>query len=786
MKQAGEKAPDAGAQMGLYRQPEVHLGKTERKYTMTDEKTLTKTAAPERRKIVTLEDIGWCAAGLLLELGSSVFSPAPSAAALAAGLVGRSGICTVIGGLAGALLHGFPTAFPGIIALALVFAVRLLPDFNNSRMRAVERALGAMLATFAVRLGEAGSTTELLQVILAALAAGGFTLCVCVLTESSRRRGFDITDTRDCALICTIAAMAFMSLGALDYSVLNIGRLMLGFGMLLVSGRRGLGMCAAVGISGVLGLCAQSQQIGAGGAIFAFAAVAGMVFARCNKIARAVGYVFVCVTAALITGIDEGSWRILLEAAISGAVYALIPAERVNLQDGDFADASVSYMLRERLNFAADAIAGIGAGLESAAETLDKKYRISLEEVPDRAADRCCRSCPNSMVCWGKNYDLWSGEFERLVGLLRAGTASGAEGLTLSQNCGEMCVNPRGVTAAIAAEYSRYVSAKTSERRIRELRRIYVDQLEGVRDILHDMGNAKGEIKCACRYRAAERRAEKVLREAGVELPQAFIMFDRRGKLRFEAYGATEPRVTYDYLGTLLSRGLGRELDIPQVSGGGGRYRLTAAEKPKFSAKVGAYQIPRGNNRVCGDCYEYFTDSAGVMYVILSDGMGSGSRARVDSAMACSVLSKLIKCGVSMKTALETVNTVLMVKSADESFATLDICRIDLNSGEGVLYKAGAATTYIKSDDKLVRAALSSAPAGLGGQLTVPAQKFTVNKGDVIIMMTDGVVPNEQWLSRELSQRVDPNDLSERIAKAARVEGSRDDDISVVALVMES
>ncbi len=750
---------------------------------MTDEIMTAKTSAPDKRRLVSLEDVGWAAAGLLLELGSSAFSPAPSGAALAAGLSGRSGICVIIGGAVGALLHGFPTAFLGLLALAIVFGVRLIPDFRKPRLKAAIRCAGAGAAAVAVRLGEAGNTTELLQVILAGLAAGIFALCVCLLSDSARRRGYDVADTRDCALTCVIVGMAFISLGALDYSVVNIGRLFLGFAMLVVSARRGLGMCAAVGIPGILGLCANSPEIGAGGAIFVFAAVAGMVFARYNKIVRAVGYVFLCVTAALITGIDEGSWRILAEAAAAGVAFAVLPAGKARLPEGEFADASVSIMLRERLNFAADAISAIGTGLRSAAETLDKKYKVSLDEIPERAADRCCRSCPNSMSCWGKNYDMFSKEFGRLLGLLRAGAS--AETLTLSPECAEICVNPRGVTDAVSAEYSRFVSVKTGERRIRELRRVYVDQLEGVRDILHDMGSAKGEIKCTCRCQAAERRAEKVLRDAGVELPQAFVMFDKRGKLRFEAYGATEPRFTYDYLGTLLSRSIGREMETPQLSGGGGRYRFTAAEKTALSAKVGAYQIPRGANRVCGDCYEYFTDSAGVLYVILSDGMGNGSRARVDSAMACSVLSKLIKCGVSMKTALETVNTVLMVKSADESFATLDICRIDLNSGDGVLYKAGAATTYIKSEDKLVRATLSSTPAGLGGQLTVPAQRFTVGKGDVIVMMTDGVIPDEQWLSRELSQRVEPDELSERIAKAARMEKLRDDDISVIAMVME-
>ena len=82
---------------------------------------------------------------------------------------------------------------------------------------------------------------------------------------------------------------------------------------------------------------------------------------------------------------------------------------------------------------------------------------------------------------------------------------------------------------------------------------------------------------------------------------------------------------------------------------------------------------------------------------------GQRQEARIDSALACSLTSRLIKSGISLSAVLETVNTSLMVKSADESFATLDICRIDLNSGEAVIYKAGAAATYIKSGDRMSR-----------------------------------------------------------------------------------
>lgn len=740
------------------------------------------------KELIT-ENVIWGLAALLLEfgsggvLGTDSFSKAPGGAALAAGLSGNRGLFAMVGGAIGALLHGFPDAVTGLAAIAIVLAARILPDLHNPKIRAAERFLASGIAVFFSQIAQAVKPSDFLELIIASLASALFTVCVCVLSDSAAVRGIDLGEPRDCSLGGIITALGFMSLGALDYSAVNVGRLLLGFVLLTVTAKRGLSRCAVIGISAVFGLCAVEPGIGAGAALLAFSAMASSVFIKYGKLARAAGYLLFSVCAILVSGIDEASWRIVVESAVGAAAFVIVPVEksRVSSSESDFSDKTVALMLRERLNFAADAISGIGAGINAAAETLDRRYNSAPEKIPEMAADKCCSSCPNSMKCWGKCYDMFSAEFSRLTAQLRMGFKLTED--SLSGDCAEICVNPGGVIKAVTEEYLRYISAASDERRIRELRRIYVDQLAGVRDILRDMGDMKSEVRSANRAGNAERRAEKILAENGVELPQAFVMLDKRNRLRLEAYGTTEPRVDMEYLGTLLSRALGRELAVPELSGSRGRYRITAGEKTALSAKVGAFQIPRGQNRVCGDCYESFTDAAGMLYVILSDGMGSGSRAYVDSAMACSVLSKLIKSGISLKVALETVNTVLMVKSADESYATLDICCVDLNSGECAVYKAGASTTYIKSADRLIRAVLPSQPAGSGGRLTVPAQRFTVSAGDVILMMTDGAAPDEKWLSRELSRRVDPNELSERIARAARGgEYARDDDISVIAL----
>ncbi len=753
---------------------------------------MTEKAAVLKRRTSLKElkgGIFLCVLAFLMELGSSVFSAAPCAAALAAGLDSGTILWAMAGGVLGSLMRGFPAGLSGLGAVGIVFTARLIPDLGNAKLRAAVRAFSAVVAVFFSRVSEAANASELLLVIVAAVSSGVFALCVEFLSERPKGERASIlaaaSSPKTAALAFVVWTAVFMPLGALDYTYINIGRAIMGFAALALSARRSVSEASAAVMAALCGLCLSSSGEGtaAGAAVLAVSAMASFVFTNRGRLIRAAGYVFFGAVGMLVSGVDEGGFRILIEAAVSGALFAVLPSVGVCAPESVFSDRRAASMIRERLNFAADAIAGVGEGISAAAEVLDRKYSPNVNDLADKAADRVCRSCPNSMVCWGGKYELFRGEFARLIGELRAGGE--LTEFSLSNDCAEICVDRTGVIKAINTEYSRFLSAMADERRVSELRRVYTDQLSGVQDILRDMGTLNTQLLTA--DRSVEERAEKLLRENGVEKPRAFVTRDKRGKLRFEAYGATEPRVTREYLGTLLSGVIGRELELPEIGGSNERIRITASERTRLSAKVGAYQLSRGGNRVCGDCYDCFTGADGALYIILSDGMGTGSRARVDATMACSVMAKLLKSGITLNAALETVNTVLMVKSADESFATLDICKIDLNSGECAVYKAGAATTYIKSDDRLVRASLSSPPAGTGGKLTVPAQKFVVRRGDIIIMMSDGAAPDEQWLSRELSRSSEPSELSERIAKASRAsENGRDDDISVISVLVGS
>ena len=174
--------------------------------------------------------------------------------------------------------------------------------------------------------------------------------------------------------------------------------------------------------------------------------------------------------------------------------------------------------------------------------------------------------------------------------------------------------------------------------------------------------------------------------------------------------------------------------------------------------------------------------------LILSDGMGSGSRAAVDSNMAVSIMSKLCRAGLSYDCSLQVVNSSLMIKSEDETMATLDVLDFNLFSGKLELLKAGACVTYIKKNSKLYKKDMSSLPVGILNEVQFAKEAITLSAGDMVLMVSDGVMAgNTQYVEKIFMNHSSDDsmeELSQKIveeAKKHRNDG-HDDDITALAL----
>ncbi len=86
------------------------------------------------------------------------------------------------------------------------------------------------------------------------------------------------------------------------------------------------------------------------------------------------------------------------------------------------------------------------------------------------------------------------------------------------------------------------------------------------------------------------------------------------------------------------------------------------------------------------------------MYVILSDGIGTGKAAEKCSRDTVGVLELFLKAGLPPETALRILSDAMILKNEAEIYsAAIDLLCIDLFSGRAKIFKSGAAPTYIRN-----------------------------------------------------------------------------------------
>ena len=86
------------------------------------------------------------------------------------------------------------------------------------------------------------------------------------------------------------------------------------------------------------------------------------------------------------------------------------------------------------------------------------------------------------------------------------------------------------------------------------------------------------------------------------------------------------------------------------------------------------------------------------------------------------------------------INSVLFLKSSKDTFATLDMCTIDLYTGFCEILKIGAVSTIILHNNKIDIIKSTSLPVGVLNNIEPDVRKKKLSNGDIIVMFTDGVL----------------------------------------------
>ena len=181
-----------------------------------------------------------------------------------------------------------------------------------------------------------------------------------------------------------------------------------------------------------------------------------------------------------------------------------------------------------------------------------------------------------------------------------------------------------------------------------------------------------------------------------------------------------------------------RTLEVPQVLSCKGMTTLLFSEKPVLRAVFGmAGAAARGS--ISGDAVQQFCSPAAAQ-MILCDGMGTGSGAQSDAQEAISVLQSLLTLGFDAMDAAAMLNELYVLRG-DGCFSTVDLLEMDLCTGEGALYKWGAAPSYLKKGGTVKKIGTASPPPGLGVGEEHRAERvgLSLQRGEQLVLTTDGI-----------------------------------------------
>ena len=139
---------------------------------------------------------------------------------------------------------------------------------------------------------------------------------------------------------------------------------------------------------------------------------------------------------------------------------------------------------------------------------------------------------------------------------------------------------------------------------------------------------------------------------------------------------------------------------------------------------------------LCGDKVK-ITRTEDSVFAVLADGLGSGVKANILSTLTSTIISTMLTEGAAMEQAVETIVSTLPICSVRKlAYSTFSVLQIK-DSGEAYLAEFdNPACIFIRNGELMELEMTDKEYAGK----TVYESRFTVFPGDVLALISDGVV----------------------------------------------
>ncbi len=617
-----------------------------------------------------------------------------------------------------------------------------------------------------------------------------FVNSITVLTSIGEKKAYSIEEVMGTSLLLAIAITSLQDLTIFGFSVRNVLCILI---VLIMGWKNGILVGASTGIiiGSVLGIIADGEPT-----LIATYAISGMtsgIFSKFGKIGVILGFI---IGNIILTYVGNGNIESIImfqEILIAALGLLAVPKNiKINIQEMYpntlLLPETIGRKLEEnkdtiyKLNSMSETISQIARTYKEAAATIVDDKELKKQEIENLKIFQ--KELENGLEGLEENIlfdDLYFTEekggnnivqdiFELLINKEEIKKRELLEifanhnNYILGYEIDEMNEDvEKDVMQIVKVINDAYRVSKLNfiwKKKLDENKKVVSNQLE---EVSKAIGNLAGEIEVEEQIDEFELQKEQIkalLEEKEINIKGINMKQSKTGRIQVTLYTDTcenvdtpvcdikkMSRVIEKILGqnvSLQKQNCGLRLNKPICS-----YTFISEDKQKIT--IGVAKATKSGSAISGDTSVQTRLQDGKYLLAISDGMGSGEKARKNSKMAIGMLEKLLSSGFDKDTSLRLINSTLNMAGDEEMYSTLDISILDLYAQKLEFIKNGACPTFIKNKKNVQILKSISLPTGIINDIDLVVYDKDLQDGDIIVMCSDGIVESStNYSNKEL------------------------------------
>lgn len=517
------------------------------------------------------------------------------------------------------------------------------------------------------------------------------------------------------------------------------------FTILFFTYKYGVGQGAITGAVCGVALCLRGMPLSDMG-IYTIMGIVPAIFRELGRVPTSIIYVTIATICNLIwkeTSFTPQEGGALLSSVV---IFLLIPKTMVYRVEGtDFVQKELEETIyfrkvaNTRMRLFSDTFVKLSKVLDGISE---KQMRVKEEQINhifEDISERLCKHCDQCSNCWDKNFEATYQATCNMFQLIEENGNIDIDDVPL--HFMNDCIS---VDEFIQETRRGFEIAKLNNiwhKRVAENRGVISEQLKevstAIKEITSDIYETKQILK------VEEDKIKKRLKALSITGKDITVIerVDKRKEVYLTASCRKGNCVTAREVATVISEVMGvrmrpSESSRTVVNDTAEFYGFI--EDTKFKVLTGVARAMRES--VSGDNFSVLKMENGRVMIALSDGMGTGQAAGEESETVMSLLEQMIESGFRPETAIKLINSNLVLKSDKQTFSTIDLGMLDLFTGVCEFVKIGAASAFIKRENWVETISSTTLPIGMFGNVDYDAVTKKLYPGDIVILLTDGVL----------------------------------------------